>query len=133
MRIIFGFLFLVIAAAIIFSCKDTSTTPPSSIVFPADVSYGKHVQPLFNITCALPQCHDADTYDANGYSLDSYEHMTATIGLQIIIPRNPDASPLYLSLIGKAPGAQMPLNRPPLDTNQINGIHRWIGAGAPDN
>ncbi len=134
-KVILGCFLLVILAGIIFSCKDSSTNAdPNSIVFPAtNVSYGKQVQPLFNITCSLPQCHDADSYEANGYALDSYEHMMATVGIQIIVPKDPDHSLLYLTLVGKAPGAQMPLDKAPLNSNQVNGIKSWIAAGAPDN
>ncbi len=130
-----GIFVLIFSAGFVMSCKDSSTNPdPNHIVFPdTGVSYGKHIQPLFNLTCAFSGCHSGDTYDQFGFALDSYEDMTATQGIRIIIPKNGAASPLYLSLIGKAPGAQMPLDKPALNSNQIKGIKSWIDAGAPDN
>ena len=50
-----------------------------------------------------------------------------------IIPRQPDASELYLRLIGDTNrGSQMPLGQEPLDPKAIASIRRWIEAGAPN-
>ena len=50
-----------------------------------------------------------------------------------IIPRQPDASELYLRLLGDTDkGSQMPLGQDPLDAEAIATIRRWIEAGAPD-
>ena len=50
-----------------------------------------------------------------------------------IIPGQPDASELYLRLIGDTDsGSQMPLGQEPLDSDAIATIRRWIEAGAPD-
>ena len=50
-----------------------------------------------------------------------------------VIPKQPDASRLYLRLLGDADtGSQMPLDQEPLDADEIATIRRWIEAGAPD-
>ena len=50
-----------------------------------------------------------------------------------VIPRQPDASELYLRLLGDTDnGSQMPLGQEPLDDEAIATIRRWIEAGAPD-
>ena len=50
-----------------------------------------------------------------------------------VLPRQPDASELYLRLLGDTDnGSQMPLGQDPLDAEAIATIRRWIEAGAPD-
>ena len=50
-----------------------------------------------------------------------------------VIPGQPDASELYLRLLGDTDtGSQMPLGQDPLDAEEIATIRRWIEAGAPD-
>ena len=50
-----------------------------------------------------------------------------------VIPRQPDASELYMRLLGDTDsGSQMPLGQEPLDPEEIATIRRWIEAGAPD-
>ena len=50
-----------------------------------------------------------------------------------VIPGQPDASELYLRLLGDTDrGSQMPLGQEPLDPAAIATIRRWIEVGAPD-
>ncbi len=50
-----------------------------------------------------------------------------------VIPKQPDASRLYLRLLGDTDtGSRMPLDQEPLDADEIATIRRWIEAGAPD-
>ena len=50
-----------------------------------------------------------------------------------VIPGQPDASELYLRLLGDTDnGSQMPLGQEPLDSEAIATIRRWIEVGAPD-
>ena len=52
---------------------------------------------------------------------------------KVVIPRQPEASELYLRLLGDTNnGSQMPLGQDPLDVEAIATIRRWIEAGAPD-
>lgn len=114
-------------------CKDDLSGPGTEgIVFPdSNVSYLKHVQPLFDRGCAFSGCHGPDTFDDAGFSLDSYQN--ATNRSDIIVPRNPDGSILVRRIEGTTAGVRMPLTRPPLTDNQIRGIRRWILEGAQLN
>ena len=50
-----------------------------------------------------------------------------------VVPGQPDASELYLRLLGDTDsGSQMPLGQDPLDSEAIATIRRWIEAGAAD-
>ena len=116
------------------SCKDSSTSKTSSVVFPSsNISYGKQVQPLFNQVCAFPGCHGADTFLERGYSLDSYQDLTPGAAHQIVIPGNPDGSILIQSIEGSYGPDRMPLNLPALNDNQIQGLRKWIAEGARNN
>jgi len=119
---------------VIISCKDEGTSSGTSdIIFPdSNISYGKQVQPLFDRGCAFYGCHGADTYDARGYSLDSYQNAISRAG--VIIPYNPNGSLLIQAVEGRAPNSRrMPPNSEPLTPNQINGLRRWITEGAVNN
>ena len=121
------------AALLLLSCNDDASGPGTGsgeIVFPeSDVSYGEHVQPLFDRRCASSGCHDSGTR-AGDLSLESYTDATARPG--IIIPGNPDVSVLVQTIEGTLP-IMPPLNSPPLTDNQIKGIRRWILEGAENN
>ncbi|MFN0157958.1 MAG: hypothetical protein ACKVRP_07790 [Bacteroidota bacterium] len=114
-------------------CKDDVTGDggsPSNIVFPlTDVSYSVHVQPLFNQTCALAGCHDDATPDRA--RLTSHTNVLFA-NPQIVVEGSPDQSILVLRIEGRL-GQNMPLNRNPLNQNQINGIRAWIAEGARNN
>jgi mono/diheme cytochrome c family protein len=128
----------VVMAGIVFfswSCKDNAVSgadgSPSDIVFPAsNVSYQVHVQPLFNQTCALIGCHDAQASPQVG-SLTSY---SATVFDQPgnVIPGDPDNSILVIRIQGTS-GTRMPVGKNPLNRNQIDGIRTWITEGAKNN
>lgn len=121
------------AALLLLSCNDDASGPGDNsgeIVFPeSDVSYGEHVQPLFDRRCAFSGCHDSGTR-AGDLSLESYTDATARPG--IIVPGNPDASVLVQTIEGTLPHMP-PLNSPTLTDNQITGIRQWILEGAENN
>jgi hypothetical protein len=115
-------------------CKDNVSGgdlgSPSDVVFPlSNVSYAQHVQPLFNQTCAIAGCHD------DGQSLQvrltSYGNVFFAQP-QVIVEGSPESSVLVLRIEGRL-GQRMPLNRNPLNQNQINGIRAWIAEGARNN
>ena len=119
---------------ILSNCNDDVTGEggsPSDIVFPADsVSYGRHVQPLFNQTCALSGCHDGGQ---NQSPLKLTDYGSAVIAIPgIVVAGQPDQSTLVLRIEGRS-GARMPLNRNPLNSNQITGIRKWVSEGARNN
>jgi hypothetical protein len=116
--------------ALLSSCSKDSNPTSSDIVFPSsNVSYSQHVQPLFNTSCAVSGCHD-DATRQNNLSLTSYTNATARPG--IIIPGDAQNSVLAQRIDGRLQ-PQMPFQRPPLNSNQINGIKTWINEGAKNN
>jgi len=130
-----GFLLGLLCALAIAGCKDENNPvdgdSPSNIVFPASgVSYGQHVQPLFNQTCALTGCH-GDGAQQSSLRLTSYDNLMYG-GQLVIIRGNPEQSALVMRIEGRL-GARMPLDRRPLNQNQITGIRAWIGEGALNN
>jgi hypothetical protein len=127
---------LCLAALAVFlgtGCKDENPVDdsPSNIVFPtSNVSYGAQVQPLFNQACAYAGCHD-DGQHQSILSLTSYAGVMSGQAL-VVVPGKPDQSNLVLRIEGRV-GNRMPLNRNPLNQNQITGIRAWIGEGAKNN
>lgn len=116
-------------------CKDdnpvTDGDSPSNIVFPiAGVSYAQSVQPLFNQTCAISGCH-GDGAQTSALRLTSYDNLMYG-GTLDVIRNQPDQSMLVMRIEGRV-GERMPMNRRPLNQNQINGIRAWIGEGALNN
>ena len=129
--VVTGFLTLALAVT---GCKDENPVDgdsPSNIVFPiSNVSYGQQVQPLFNQTCTLAGCHDDGAHQSM-LSLTSYDNLMYG-GALVVVRNKPDQSMLVLRIQGSV-GTRMPLNRNPLNQNQINGIRAWIGEGAQNN
>ena len=130
-----GAMVLVLALAVTGpACKDDvsggNTDSPSDVVFPiSDVSYSQHLQPLFNQTCALSGCHDDG--QSQVVRLTSYGNVFFAQP-QVIVEGEPESSVLVMKIEGRI-GQRMPLNRNPLNQNQINGIRAWIAEGARNN
>ena len=112
-----------------FACSDSSTTPSGDIVFPdSNISYAAYVQPLFNLRCSNTGCHD-DQSRAGDLSLSSYFALTSKPG--IIIPGNSKSSLLAQKIDGRLPHQNtIPII---INTNQINGVKKWIDEGAKNN
>lgn len=130
----FGLLLLV-SLLLAGGCKDENNPldgdSPSNIVFPAsNVSYGQHVQPLFNQACALSGCH-GDGPQQSSLSLTSYDKLMYG-GTLVVVRGQPEQSMLVMRIEGRV-GAQMPSPQRPLNQNQITGIRAWIGEGAKNN
>lgn len=126
---------ILLISLLVWGCKDTANTgddgSPSNIVFPStNVSYAREVQPLFNQTCALVGCHD-DGSHPSPLKLTSYGNAVLQLP-GIVIPGEPDQSTLVFRIEGRV-GARMPLNRNPLNQNQVNGIRTWIAEGGKNN
>ncbi len=123
---------LAIVGLLIFSsCKDENADG-CKIVFPdsGKVSYLQSVQPLFDCSCSYSGCHDDGTKIERGFSLTDFGNFRYS---HIIIPGDPDASPLIRRIEGLPPGNPMPPDREPLNLNQKNGMRRWVLQGAQYN
>lgn len=119
------------------ACKDTTAIgpdgSPSDVIFPgSNISYSREVQVLFNQTCALVGCHSG-AEPGDQLKLDTYENLRFGVrGIPVVVPGSPENSTLVFRIEGRV-GQRMPLNRNPLNQNQINGIRAWIAEGARNN
>lgn len=92
------------------------------------VSYALEVAPILAANCL--DCHGMNQPRA-GLSLANFERLLrGGDSGAMIAPGNPDTSLLVQKLKGTADGARMPMNRPPLPTDQIAKIETWIREGA---
>ena len=93
---------------------------------------------VFDIDCALSGCHtgSASPLGLNLAEGKSYADLVNKGSNQIdslllVEPFNPDASYLVQKIEGGSGGGdQMPLNRPPLSTEQMALVRAWINEGA---
>ena len=91
-------------------------------------------QPLAQQAFAIFEQHCLDCHGEFGSYSDvlTIKHKDL-IEDRSVIPGQPDASELYLRLLGDTDsGSQMPFGQEPLDPEEIATIRRWIEAGAPD-
>jgi len=123
---------LLILIAGVWECKDTVTGGSlSTIVFPAsNIPYSK-VQQLFNAGCGGQSnaCHGPDTFTMNKFSLDSYDHLIFG-DIKVVLPKDPDASLLILTVEGKSTSKMPPSGQPQLNDNQKKGLRQWVKEGA---
>jgi hypothetical protein len=125
------FLLVFSLALLLLSCKDESTgVDDSSIVFPAaNVSFGRHVEPLFQLRCAVLGCH-AGSSPAAGLNLQTPSYSSLMNHRpRLVIAGASNNSLLILRLEGRIQPL-MPLRGNPLNQNQLNGIKKWIDEGA---
>lgn len=126
-------LVLISAAFLFFSCKDSGTIYDlDKVDIPdKDVSFVKHIQPVFEYKCNNKYCHN-DEDRAGGLSLTSYQNTTAD--LSIVFPGEPQNSRLAIVIQPGSGSIQMPpINYPALTEEQIKGIITWIKEGAKNN
>ena len=91
-------------------------------------------QPLAQQAFAIFEQHCLDCHGEFGSYSDvlTIKHKDL-IENRSVIPGQPDASELYLRLLGDTDrGSQMPLGQEPLEPEAIAAIRRWIEAGASD-
>jgi hypothetical protein len=112
------------------ACGDNIITDSRDIVFPAkDVSYRSHVQPLFDLSCAVSGCHDTYAY-AGGLALTSYVELRAKPG--VIVSNDSSGSLLVQVLRGRQPHINDALFRR-VTEDQKRGIAVWVQEGAFNN
>ncbi len=115
-----------------FSCKDTVTGDDidKRAIPDKDVSYTKHIQPVFDIKCNSSGCHN-DEDRAGSISLTSYQNTTAD--LSVVFPGQPQNSRLATAIQPSTSIPMPPMAYPPLTENQVKGIITWIKEGANNN
>lgn len=88
--------------------------------------FTRDVLPIFIANCAKAGCHDANSAE-EGYVFTSYE----TITRRGFVPGNANETKLYKAITDNDPDDRMPqAPLPPLSSEQIALIRRWINEGA---
>jgi hypothetical protein len=135
---------------IIISCSEKGTNPADEkfIIPDSNISFYEHIEPLFNARCGLESgCHSVEDTDnplpysvlinrnalVNNYQLSSTGELLIDLSVH---KSNPQLAPLYLIVAEGYPETYTDRMPPPpyydpLSDNQIEGIRRWIGEGAP--
>jgi len=104
-------------------------------MFPdSNVSFSKHVGPLFQQKCTGSPCHGgiAPAYQLN-LEYPSYTALMTRGG--VVVPGDAIHSILFQSIKGSPPSMpppNLPLSKQ-LTANQINGVKKWIEEGAKYN
>jgi len=112
------------------SCDDSITsTEIDNLVMPdSNVSYSKHIAPVFEVKCV--GCHNNTGRKEAGLDLSSWT--AATRDPSIIFPASDSTSILVWTIERIPPYPPMPPSEW-LKRNHINGIRTWIREGAQNN
>jgi len=137
MKQIYFYLLLFISAGLVIytGCDSTTVESIDSKTIPSsNVSYLNHIQPVFNIKCAVEGCHDVENR-AGGLALTTWS--ATTDDQTIVFPGDPTTSRLVW-VIDANYGSTTPMppinsGIPTLTDNQIEGIKTWIKEGAKNN
>ncbi|MBU1098175.1 MAG: hypothetical protein CVV23_12930 [Ignavibacteriae bacterium HGW-Ignavibacteriae-2] len=127
-------LFAIPAMVSINSCDDTVTGDEiDSIIIPEqDVSFSKHLYPIFNVKCAHA-CHNEENFDGS-YSMTTWSNV---LQAGVVNPFSPETSRLIWRIDSEKYGYEpMPpynSNVKPLTENQRIGVFTWIKEGAKNN
>ena len=127
MKIISYIALLIIEVAVFSSgCDDTSTNIDNDEIPDSNVSYSKHIQPIFNVKCV--SCHGVGTTEA-GLDLTTWSGTRADP--TVVFPGEPSNSSLVwvIELNPAVPHPQFPY----LTEKQIKGVRTWIEEGADNN
>lgn len=121
-------------AILLLSCKDELTgVDDSSIVFPAaNVSFGRHVEPLLQQRCAVSGCHAGST-PAAGLNLQTPAYSNLMNHQPRLVVAGAGNNSLLIQRLDGRIQPRMPLSGNPLNQNQIDGIKKWIDEGALNN
>jgi DNA-binding beta-propeller fold protein YncE len=109
----------------------------------ATLDYGgfpKEVGEIFSHKCSTTGCHNSKSAPASaGLDLSSWETLfRGTKNNSSVIPYRPDHSFLFFSVntyhhLGPQLSPSMPLNREPLEMDEVMAIKDWISNGAKNN
>lgn len=94
----------------------------------ASVAFASQIRPILAARCY--QCHGPDVQQ-NGLRLDSVEGILAgSANARVVIPGDSQKSHLVRRLLGLE-RPQMPYGAPPLSTEEIELVRKWVDEGAP--
>lgn len=96
---------------------------------PDTVYFQNTILPLLISNCSMSGCHDATSHEED-IILTSYATVRSTGEIKLTQPSD---SKIYKVLLDDDPKDRMPKDRPPLSSEQISQILKWIQQGAKDN
>lgn len=109
---------------------DTTGNNTGTQCSPDTVYFVQQVLPIFRSSCAKSGCHDAGSAN-EGIILDSYANIMSTGGIKVNDPTN---SKIYEAMTDSDPEERMPPPpAPPMTSEQLALISKWIGQGAKNN
>lgn len=125
------YLVLLLSIITLITCKDIINDPkiPDKDIPKTDVSFSKHIQPIFNARCATSGCHDDITRAAN-YSMTTWSNIVQP---GFVDPFLVSTSKVVWSIEGIGVQIMPPPSYGYLTKNQIEGIKTWISEGAKNN
>jgi hypothetical protein len=112
-------------------CDDTLTEDTLPEIPDSNVSFSKHLQPVFELKCV--GCHN-ESQKEGGLSLTTWSSTTNDPG--VVFPGNPDNSRLVWSIEGRAGVNPMPpigSAITPFTAKEVKGVRTWITEGALNN
>lgn len=120
----------VVAVVGAWSCVRTITDPAEIVIPDSNVSFERHILPVFSLSCNFSGCHNTETR-AGRIALTSYfEVVFNAPGL--VVARQPERSVLYRVMNFNSP-TRIP-HRPSfqgrITQNHIDGVRTWIEEGA---
>ena len=122
------------AVIVILSCSGNGVSTTASLVFPDSlISYRLNVEPFLNVKCAYSTCH-SEVDRKGGRSFATYNSLifdAANSGL--IVAGHPESSLLIQYLNGTFPHTNPYFPQNYINSNQINGMKKWILEGALNN
>lgn len=111
--------------------NDTTSQTDSSVILcsPDTVYFRNTILPVLLSNCSMSGCHDVTSHE-EGVVLTSYDRIMATGKINL---GRPSRSELYEVLVDSDPEDRMPKDKPPLKSEEIAQILKWIEQGAKDN
>ncbi|MCS6809062.1 MAG: hypothetical protein RML40_10190 [Bacteroidota bacterium] len=114
----------------VYSCGRVITDPAEIVIPSSNVSFERHVLPLFSLACNTTGCHNAHTR-AGGVALTSYfDVVFATPGL--VVAGKPEQS-ILMRVIDFTSRTRIPHResfQSRITQNHIDGVRTWILEGA---
>jgi len=136
-RILFNVIFLFVLFMMV-GCSSSTTEPEENIVLPDSLlNFDDHIYPLFSSKCSSRSACHAISSPAAGLILVDYNEirthfMTNAPSEPLLYVNDGEGSPLFKVLIQQdfLGVPRMPFNGPYLNSNQYEGVKKWIDEGA---
>ena len=118
--------------ALLWSCLGLASFASAEDAAADKVSFYKQIRPIFQAQCQ--GCHQP-AKAGGGFVMTSFDRLLAggEGGEKAIVPGQPDASHLLAEITPKDGKAEMPKDKAPLSTVEIDLIRKWVEQGAVDD